>query len=495
MLLSKKCLIGVTSLLAALLFCLNGCSDEPDPAGSLKQESETEYLAVVLSGKKLGYSKHTRNVDGGRVITTEKIVLDLSRAGYPIKMSIDQSSIESIKGKPLGFNISSDMSGMIKSETGKINDDGTLEITTVMMGQEQKKTIQYPKGALMSEGLRLLQLEHELKKGVKFSVKIFDTSIMGAMDAEIEVGDKVAVDLFGRVVELTEVTTKMGAITATSYIDDELKTLKTTVPIMGLKLELLACDKQFALSPNDVVDFIGSMLVQSPSPISADSKQTKYVLVPKDNKEITVPTTDNQKVVIEASNKVTVTVMPVSAESGEAFPYKGRDEKLLEMLKPTRYLQCDDRKVVALAEQAVEGAEDSLQAVYKIEQFVHDYIDEKDLSVGYASASEIAVSKQGDCSEHAVLTAAMCRAAGIPARVVTGLVYIDSFMGRENVLGGHAWTEAYVGGKWIGLDATKAPKGCGTGHIALATGSGDPESFLAMAGTLGYFTIETVESQ
>ena len=492
---SKISCMTFSVIVMTALFVVSGCSDKPEPQNQ-SPTTETEYLAVMLNGKKLGYSEHIRTVGDGKVVTTENTVLDLSRAGAPIKMNVNQSSTETIEGKPISFTITTDTSGMIKSEVGKINDDGTLEITTNLLGQEQKKIIPYPEGALMSEGLRLFQLDHELTEGNKFTVKIFDTSIMGAMDADIEVGGKVSVDLFGRVVELTEVTTKMstmvGAITAVSYVDDELNALKTTMPILGLELEMLACDKQFALSDNDVIDFIDDMLIQSPSPINTRARQMKYVLVPKDNKEIDIPVIDNQNVE-KSAEKVIVTVMPVPAKAGESFPYKGDDAKLLDMLKPSDFLQCDDDKVVALAKQAVSGAEDSAQAVYQIEQFVYDYIDEKDLSIGYASASEVAVSKQGDCSEHAVLTAAMCRAAGIPARVVTGIVYIDSFMDRQNVLGGHAWAEACVSGKWVGLDATRAPKGYGTGHIALATGSGDPESFLAMANTLGYFTIESVQ--
>ncbi|MHC4363832.1 MAG: transglutaminase-like domain-containing protein, partial [Planctomycetota bacterium] len=128
----------------------------------------------------------------------------------------------------------------------------------------------------------------------------------------------------------------------------------------------------------------------------------------------------------------------------------------------------------------------------RIESFVGDYIAEKDFSVGYASAAEVAVSKQGDCSEHAVLVAAMCRAVGIPSRVVTGLVYAEEFAGRKEVFGCHAWAEAYIGDKWIGLDATMAPNGFGAGHIALAAGDGDSQDLLGLASALGKFQIEKV---
>jgi hypothetical protein len=66
----------------------------------------------------------------------------------------------------------------------------------------------------------------------------------------------------------------------------------------------------------------------------------------------------------------------------------------------------------------------------------------------------------------------------------------------RNGFGGHAWTQAYVGGKWVGLDA--AFKGTGrdgydAGHIALASGNGDPGDFFSMVTSIGQFKIERIE--
>ena len=52
--------------------------------------------------------------------------------------------------------------------------------------------------------------------------------------------------------------------------------------------------------------------------------------------------------------------------------------------------------------------------------------------------------------------------------------------------------EAYVGDKWIGLDATRTPKGFDAGHIALAIGNGEPIDFFNLAATLGQFKIDKV---
>ena len=74
--------------------------------------------------------------------------------------------------------------------------------------------------------------------------------------------------------------------------------------------------------------------------------------------------------------------------------------------------------------------------------------------------------------------------------------YVEEFSGREHVYGGHAWTQAYIGDKWIGLDASFKGAGLGgydAGHIALAISDGEPGDFFSMASSLGNFSIEKIE--
>lgn len=208
-----------------------------------------------------------------------------------------------------------------------------------------------------------------------------------------------------------------------------------------------------------------------------------------------MPSSDLQTSRRLGDGRVEVTVRPVRPGPGGTFPYKGADPNILASLRPNAFLQTEDPLILQLARQAVDDVNDAAEAVRRIEAFVAGYIKEKDLSVGYASAVEVAKNKQGDCTEHAVLAAALCRAAGIPARVVTGLAYVQEFAGTRNCFGGHAWTTAYVNGQWIGLDAAFRGTGRGgfdAGHIALAVGDGEPGDFFAIATRLGQFTIEKI---
>ena len=257
------------------------------------------------------------------------------------------------------------------------------------------------------------------------------------------------------------------------------------------------------MGSNDVLELIDRMFVKSPEPIKDVHSTTSitYMLNPPSGAKLTIPSTDNQKVQRQADGRIILTTEPVTPAGG-VFPYKGDDPSLLEAVKPARFLQSDRKEIVALAQKAVGGTRDSAQAARRIEAFVAQYIENRSLSVGYASAAEVAESRQGDCSEFAVLTAALCRAVGIPAQVAVGVAYVEDFGGMQG-FGGHAWTQAYVGGdkqgqggKWLGLDAAFKSSGRGgydPGHIALAVGNGDPGDFFNMAGTLGQFKIEKVD--
>jgi len=266
---------------------------------------------------------------------------------------------------------------------------------------------------------------------------------------------------------------------------------------MGMTIEQVACTKEFALGENDVLEVVEKMFLASPQPLKnvGSAESITYQLSRTDETaEFMIPSNDNQKVQKLPDGDVIITVKPVVAPAGTGFPYKGNDTAILEAIEPTRFLQSNDEQIVKLARRAVGRTKDAAEAAKKIEAFVAGYINNTSLSVGYASASEVAQSKQGDCTEFAVLTAALCRAVGIPAQVVAGIAYVDDFAGMRG-FGGHAWTQAYIGGKWIGLDAAFKGTGRGgydAGHIALATGNGEPGDFLNLATTLGRFKIEKV---
>jgi hypothetical protein len=76
------------------------------------------------------------------------------------------------------------------------------------------------------------------------------------------------------------------------------------------------------------------------------------------------------------------------------------------------------------------------------------------------SGPEVLQSKQGKCSEYAVLFASVARSVGIPTRIVLGMrLACGCWVG-------HMWNEAYVG-RWITVDASADEVGSGPALLKL----------------------------
>jgi hypothetical protein len=481
----------LTCVLAAIL---------TSPAFAADKATE-QYFALYMQGGKIGHAFQSRTPGtDGKVTSIEQVELTMARAGISLSVKTSETSVETADGKPLSFEAVQDL-GMMTSKTSGRIEGGKLTVTTETAGQKSTRTLDWPSGALMTEGLRLAAIRHGLKAGTTWKATVFPPSLMEPVDANILMGQKKSVDLLGRVTELTEVTTTMmmssGTMVQTAYVNDNFETMKMTTNAMGMPIEMVACPREFAVAPDDVVEFFNKVTIKSPQALADMStiKSITYHIDPSAGSKPAFPTTDTQSGRTAADGTVLLTVTRPSAPLASRLPYSGNDAELIKATKRTQYVESDDPCVVSLAKQAVGPEKDAWQAARKIEKFVSQHIADKNLSVGYASAAEVARSRSGDCSEHAVLVAAMCRAVGIPARVVAGLVYVDSFGGQKDIFGPHAWAEVNIGGKWYGLDATGAPRGFAPDHIAIAAGDGSPAAFLGIINTIGNFAISKMDIQ
>jgi transglutaminase-like putative cysteine protease len=161
--------------------------------------------------------------------------------------------------------------------------------------------------------------------------------------------------------------------------------------------------------------------------------------------------------------------------------------------KPNALVNSDDVRVRGLAQRVTRGLIDPWEKAMAINRWVHQNVREKNFETAFAAASEVARSLSGDCTEHSVLAAAMCRAAGVPSRVVIGLVYVE----RLDGFGYHMWDEVFVNHRWVAIDPTWNQTTVDAVHIKLTETSLDGvapfEAFLPMVGVVGHVTIEPVE--
>ena len=462
-----------------------------------KRPPNTQYMAVMMDGKKVGHSIARFKIEEGKALTSVVMKMTLSRGGTSITIAIDTLETETPDGKPLGFSMKVNQGQMVT--TGKIGADGKLNVEMTVAGMTQKKTLDWPKDALLSHGRMLAERKAGLKPGTKITSIVFDPTTLSPMTVTSVVGEKAKVDLLGRIVMLTEVKSEMqgasGKMNTTTYVNDEYIPLKSITPAMGMKIELIDCSKAVALASNETLDLMSKVILSSPVSLSKKAMSGPLVYTIKPTSSDSAPEFldgANQSVKNADDKTITLTIRPTPAPMPKNAPlvYKGKDPEALKALKPSDYVQSDHKSIKALAKKAVGDAKDAATAVRRIETFVRGYIKTKNLSVGYASAVEVAESREGDCTEHAVLTAAICRAAGIPAQVVNGLAYVEQFGTYRNVFGPHAWNRVFIGGKWVGVDS--ALKEFNTGHIALAYGDGISDDMFKVINTIGNFKIITI---
>ncbi|HXK36397.1 MAG TPA: hypothetical protein VJ553_02350, partial [Candidatus Paceibacterota bacterium] len=280
--------------------------------------TETDYLAVFMDGKKVGYAIHTRAEQGGEVVTTDDVSITISRIGIPVTVQMMERSVETVAGKPLRFESVQNLGAMVMKASGTLKADGTVDVVSSSLGMEQKSTIPWPAGALMAEGLRLLTLQHGLKAGTEYTASLFSPGVMQAVNAKVVIGTKKEIDLLGRVLKLTEVVTTIsmtdaGGIATTSYVDDEMRALKSIVPIAGMQVEMVDCPKEFALGKNDVLEMIDRMFVKSPQSIEDMSSisSISYTLNPG-KADLLVPTTDSQTAKRLPDGKVALVIKPAT---------------------------------------------------------------------------------------------------------------------------------------------------------------------------------------
>ena len=152
--------------------------------------------------------------------------------------------------------------------------------------------------------------------------------------------------------------------------------------------------------------------------------------------------------------------------------------------RPEPFLEVAHPEIVALARQIAAGSRDPRVIAQRINAWVHDSL-EKTITIGIPSALHVLHTRRGDCNEHAQLFVALARAAGVPARVASGLAYVD---GKFYY---HAWPEVRLR-SWVAVDPTFGQFPADAAHLRFVTGGfGRQVELLRLIGNLRIDVIDT----
>lgn len=450
--------------------------------------AEERWMTVLLDGRKVGSLRIDRQVQDDRVVTTQVLDFRLTRARTPLALRTELRSTESQSGAPLAFYASTRMSTQENLATGEARDDGTFQVANTVGGQSKVNLLIWPTGATLAEGQRLTMATHGFKPGTSYRLRNFDSIRQQVANVDVEViGDEVVVmpDETRRTLHhLRQSIAGAGSDRSVDiWVDDNGFIHRSLAPLLGFRLEMAACDIACAQAPDQDIDLLRAAMISAPRPIFAAMRVApiRYTITVRGAIPNPFIDTDEQRVRPLGDGVYVVDVGFGSQHGDEPGP-------LAEDTAANAWVQSDSSEVRSLAQLAAGNATTDLQRMRRMRSFLSDYINVKGLDVGYASALETIATRRGDCTEHAVLLTAMARALGIPARVVTGVVYADRMSGASRVFVPHAWAQAWIDNRWISFDS--ALRRFDSSHIALGTGNGEPWRFFAAMNALGKIRID-----
>jgi transglutaminase-like putative cysteine protease len=149
----------------------------------------------------------------------------------------------------------------------------------------------------------------------------------------------------------------------------------------------------------------------------------------------------------------------------------GRAGRLLEFLLPTALTTvAEEISAAAMAEISGQSLGPD-EAAAAISARVHDHVTYLPGATGVRTNAQEAWDKgQGVCQDMAQIAVSLMRAAGLPARYVSGYLHPDpkAEPGSTSIGQSHAWVEYWAGG-WTALDPTSGAP-VGERHVAVARG-------------------------
>ncbi len=462
-----------TWLAVAALLVAAGASATPPPANI--------WMTATMDGRKVGHMHFQRSMDGDRVITRGSLDIHFARTRDPLDIRNSVREVESLDGKPLGFSSTTHMSSRTSSTQGRLKSPDVFAVETRTGSRSQQHDLAWQRDSVLNEGMRRSIVAHGFAPGTSYVVDRFDSSSLSVTHLEMQVVGRESVELPGGVQSLVHIRqtkrTQRSSLVTDLWVNDQGDLLKLGLPILGFRLELLACSKACATGPVQDVNVLKGAMIGVPRPLSKSLREAplRFVFRVRDTDEKPFPATDMQQVNKFGRNVWVVDTVPV--RKGIASPPDSNDTA------PNNWLESDDPRIHALALKATNGVHGDDKRMLQMTHFVRDYVTEEGASVGYASALETLKSRHGDCTEHAVLLAAMARSLDIPTRVVTGLVYSGHYAGQEQVLVPHTWVQAWIEDAWHEYDAAM-PRYDRT-HIAMSVGDGDPWKYFDGINSLG----------
>lgn len=459
----------------------------------------------------------TLDVEGQKVIRTRmSLNLNVKRFSEVVRLRMQSGTDETPEGKVVGVYMRMEqasgpliLEGNVK-EREKETPEGTVKERYLAVEIDKgriKRELPWSDKILGQHAQEQFFKNNKFKPGDKFTYLSFEPSLNTIVTIRASVHEEEEVELLGKKrslfkaiiasdkIEVPGASVQLPPIAL--WMDEKGNIFRRQVEIPGLgKIVLVRTTKEIAQTEGKVAEFtdIGlKHLIYVNRNIGRpnDTVKAVYRITIKDDAspETALVQDARQKVQKGEGSAIELHVKAI-----RNAPSEGDDKAKDEFLKTCHFIDSEDARIQALAKDAVGDEEDPWFKARRIEGWVHRKM-RLDNTIAFGPASEVAKGLRGDCRQHALLAAAMCRAVGVPSRTAIGLVYAEDRQGK-GMFAFHMWFEVWVRGQWLALDATRGEGAIGASHIKVTDHSWyDTQSLtplLPLQRVLGKMKVEVV---
>ncbi|MCA9176898.1 MAG: transglutaminase domain-containing protein [Planctomycetales bacterium] len=463
----------------------------PPPTGPHEDVWEASFIGAAKVGHTLTRIEPIEQDGESLVRTTSRQRLRLARSGDVADQLLLLESLERPNGEVL--SLSSQLgSGDAAIHTKAVVRGDRLLVTQEAGGANEELELPWQPGTLGFFGLQQSLERKPLEKGEKRQLRLFMPAINVAAETTLKADEELSkvplLDGDGLLLKIQmEIKVAGATLRQVMWCDERGHVIKSFDP--QVQLLTYRTSRQIATSEaTGVFEFDDMVIVPATGkPLANPHDKTQAVyrvsLLDEDPSRV-FPSSVGQTVtaIDRTTAEIRIDRRPLPTVSTESAGEKD--------LAGSALIQTEDLRIQEMAASVAAQDRDPLQIALALEQLVHRSVQRKDYTRAFDSAADVARKLQGDCTEHAVLLTALCRARGIPARVASGLVaYQDKFAY-------HMWTEVWTETQWTPLDATLGRGRIGAGHIKLVdsnlSNANSLAALLPVLRVLGRLKIEVV---
>lgn len=263
-----------------------------------------------------------------------------------------------------------------------------------------------------------------------------------------------------------------------------------------LSIETTRATELEALAPNDVIDFDLATYASVPLTVAEGHtfanwqdalSATFRVTMPDANPADFLAASPYQRVRSLDDRTVEVTVSQTPDKGGVASTRPTAAD-----VQANRWIDKDHAELAAFAAAGAGELFEPTQLAKSLHAHVFRSLEQTSLGPVLATSTEVVRDPRGDCTEHAVLLAAVCRNQNLPARVAIGLIY-DA---ESNAFAYHMWNEVWMKDVWVPVDATDDQFRAHVGRLKLADSNLNETSDVGLVApvlnVLGRLSVELV---